>query len=81
LPARPPPEGRQATIKYERLDLNDDGTQSLMTQHEYDTAPTQWQLLWADHRYEGDKDPDESLYLDASTTPPPWPPAYVLPNN
>jgi hypothetical protein len=36
--------------------------------------------LWEDHRYEGDKDPDESLYLDASTTPPAWPSAYVAPD-
>jgi len=77
----PAPEGRRATTRYDRIDLNDDGTKSLVTQYGYDTEPTQRQLLWEDHRYEGDKDPDESLYLDAGTTPPPWPPAYVAPDN
>jgi hypothetical protein len=77
----PAPEGRRATTKNERLSPNDDGTESLLTLYEYDSEPTQWQLLWEDHRYEGGKDPDESLYLDAGTTPPPWPPAYVAPDN
>jgi len=77
----PAPEGRRAITKNERLEPNGDGTESLETLYEYGTEPTQWQLLWEDHRYEGDKDPDESLYLDASTTPPPWRPVYVASDN
>ena len=75
------PAGRRATVKYEGLDLNDDGSESFVTHYEYGTEPTAWQLLWEDHRYEGHTDPDESAYLDASTTPPPWPPAYIAPDN
>ncbi|MDQ2647000.1 MAG: Imm72 family immunity protein [Myxococcota bacterium] len=77
----PAPEGRRAITRNDRVELDDDGSQSQVTLYEYGTEPTQWQLLWEDHRYEGDQDPDESLYLDASTAPPPWPPAYVAANN
>jgi hypothetical protein len=45
------------------------------TTYEYAEQVTRWALLWEDHRYEGGKIPDESAYLDASTAPPPWPPA------
>src|SRR5688500_17807145 len=77
----PAPEGRRATVKYEGLDLNEDDTESFVTSYEYGTEPTGWQLLWEDHRYEGDTDPDESLYLDAGTTAPSWPPVFVAQDN
>lgn len=77
----PAPKGRRATVKYEGLDLNADGTESFVTHYEYGTEPTGWQLSWEDRRYQRDKDPDESLYLDETTTAPAWPPVYVAADN
>ena len=77
----PAPKGRRATVKYEGLDLNEDGSESFVTRYEYGTEPTGWQLMWEDQRYEGGQDPDESRYLDASTAAPPWPAVYVAPDN
>jgi len=77
----PAPEGRRATTKVVFRDINDDGTESSHTVYEYDTAPTEWQLLWEDHRYEGDEGSDESIYIDASTNAPAWPAAFEPPSN
>jgi hypothetical protein len=77
----PAPGGRRATVRYVAHDQNDDGTETVETRYDYDSEPTEWQLLWEDRRYEGGQDPDESLYLDASTAPPPWPPVYIPPDN
>ncbi len=49
------------------------------TNYEYAAEPTEWRLLWEDHRYEGGHIPDESEYLDPSTEPPPWPPLVPQP--
>jgi|SRR6478735_3938027 len=75
------PEGRRAVKQVVFRDIEDDGTESLDTQYEYDTAPTEWQLLWEDHRYEGGQNPDESIYIDASTNAPAWPPTYEAPSD
>jgi len=71
------PRGTRPT---ERLDYPDDPggfgyePTPAYTDYEYGTEPTEWQMLWEDHRYEDGHIPDESEYLDPSTEPPPWPP-------
>jgi hypothetical protein len=47
------------------------------TEYLYGSEATRWELLWEDHRYEGGQIPDESIYLDPSMEPPPWPPEVI----
>lgn len=42
--------------------------------YDYEAQPTSWQLQWEDRRYLDGKIPEEeSVYLDPTTEPPPWP--------
>src|SRR5262249_22691741 len=59
-----------------------DGMDPPYTDYTYENEPTDWELLWEDHRYEGGRvqRPEEGPYLAPETEPPPWPPMQPPPN-
>lgn len=47
--------------------------------YEYGRRPCKWQPAWTDIRYVGGRSPDESEFLDETTTDPPYPPRHLGP--